>query len=51
MYNPKPREVYCRKCKEYTIDDRANPKCLKCNEKLFTVIKSLITGLAITGSK
>lgn len=50
-YNPKPREVYCPHCKEYTITDEQAPKCINCNETLFTVIKSHITGKNITGMK
>lgn len=47
-YNPIPREVYCTKCKQYTIRDDPNPKCSICFERLITVIKSLLTGERIT---
>ena len=51
LYNPKPREVYCERCKEYTIDDRANPDCNICGNKLYKVIKSLTTGKNLTGNR
>lgn len=51
LYNPKPREVYCFECKIYSVRDDANPKCIVCGKKLFTVVRSPLTGLIITGAK
>lgn len=56
-YNPKPREVWCPRCHQYTVRDDPNPKCkgLSCKlladpPTLFTVVRSQITGERITGN-
>lgn len=54
MYNPKPREVWCPQCKEYSFRDDAGPTCNKpdCNKReLITVVYSLISGKRLTGNE
>ena len=54
MYNPKFREVWCPQCKEYTMRDDPAPTCNKpeCNNrKLFTVVRSVMTGKRLTGDE
>lgn len=49
-FNMKPREVWCPKCKKYTISSDAQAVCEDCfGQPLITVVYSLITGERITG--
>ena len=51
-YNPKPREVWCPQCREYTTRDDPNPTCKnpECNERqLVTVVYGLMSGEKLTG--
>lgn len=54
MYNPKPREVWCPQCKEYTVRDDPGPTCKnpECNGRdLFTVVYSSLTSKRLTGNE
>ena len=49
-YNLKPREVWCRHCKQIIITSEVNIRCTKCNSDMITVLYSLIDGRRLTGS-
>lgn len=46
----KYREVYCKKCKEYSDRIELTPKCHICNSNLITVIYDILSGFRITGN-
>lgn len=50
LFNLKPREVWCPKCKQYNINSDANPVCVDCfGQPLITVVYSMIDGKRLTG--
>lgn len=49
LINYKEREVYCYSCKMYFLDNRLEPRCKLCGDKLFTVLRNVLTGERLTG--
>lgn len=50
-FNIKPREVWCPKCKKYSITDLHLPVCEDWfGQPLITVVYSLIDGRRLTGA-
>lgn len=50
-FNIKPRELWCPKCKKYSVSDEAQAVCEDCfGQPLITVVYSIIDGRRITGA-
>ena len=51
MWNIKPREVECPRCKRTRITDNADPQCDECKISMITILYSTLTGERLGGKQ